>query len=241
MLRLLLRFLPTFPTMKLLPYLSPSLRRISDCTIKIPYGLGLVSPVSAEGKGNYAGNPIVILGGSSSVGLNTIQLAKLSGFSPIITTASPQHAEHLKTLGATHVVDRKVSSVDLASEVNTITQNAPIKYVVDSISSADTQNSGYNLLASGGKLIVFLPIAVETTDDKDVINVVGIAAHPANGKLLETLYHDNLEGLLREGAIKPNRVEVLPDGLAGIPGGLKRLELGQVSRSKLVAHPQETK
>ena len=66
----------------------------------------------------------------------------------------------------------------------------------------DTQNSGYNLLAPGGKLNVFLPIAVETTDDKEVTYVSGIAAHPANGKLLETLYHDNLERLLKEGAIK---------------------------------------
>ena len=35
-----------------------------------PHGLGLVPPISPEGKGKYAGNPIVILGGSSSVGQN---------------------------------------------------------------------------------------------------------------------------------------------------------------------------
>lgn len=40
--------------------------------------------------------------------------------------------------------------------------------------------------------------------------------------------------------IKPNHVEVLPGGLAGIPEGLKRLEEGRVSAVKLVAHPQET-
>ena len=78
----------------------------------------------------------------------------------------------------------------------------PIKYVVDSVSSADTQQSGYNLLESGGTLAVFLPIVAQTTDDKGAIYVLGIAAFPANTKLLETLYHDNLEGLLKEGAIK---------------------------------------
>ena len=40
--------------------------------------------------------------------------------------------------------------------------------------------------------------------------------------------------------LKPNNVEVLPDGLAGIPDGLRRLELDQVSGVKLVARPQET-
>jgi NADPH:quinone reductase-like Zn-dependent oxidoreductase len=135
-----------------------------------------------------------------------IQLAKLSGFSPIITTASLQHAEHLKTLGATHVIDRKVSGADLASEVNSITQKAPIKYVVDSVSSADTQQNGYDLLESGGKLVIFLPIAVKKTNDKEVIHVLGVAAAPANTGLLGSLYHDNLERLLKEGSIKVNHM-----------------------------------
>ena len=134
---------------------------------------------------------------------SAIQLAKLSGFSPIIVTASLHHAEYLKALGATHVIDRNVSGAALASEVNTITQAAPIKYVVDSISSADTQQSGYDLLASGGNLVIFMPLAIKATnDDKDIIHVLGLVAHPANAELLETLYHDNLEQLLKEGHIK---------------------------------------
>ncbi|HEV7737525.1 MAG TPA: hypothetical protein VGO47_09170, partial [Chlamydiales bacterium] len=38
---------------------------------------------------------------------SAIQLAKLSGFSPIATTASTHHTDYLKSLGATHVIDRK--------------------------------------------------------------------------------------------------------------------------------------
>lgn len=205
-----------------------------------PYGLGLVPPVSPEGKGKYAGNPIVILGGSSSVGQNAIQLVKLSGFSPIITTASLKHAEYLKSLGATHVIDRSVSGSALASEIGTVTQNAPIKYAVDSISLADTQQAAYDLVAPGGQVAVFLPILAKTTKEKDIFHVLGLIRDPPNIKLLETFYHDNFERLLKEGAIKPNRVEVLPNGLAGVPDGLKRLEADQVSRLKLVARPQET-
>ena len=190
---------------------------------KNPHGFGLLSPVSPEGKGKYAGKPIVILGGSSSVGQNgkvvfflaiptgtpfsnvnfpAIQLAKLSGFSPIITTASLSHAEALKSLGATHVIDRSVSASTLASEVSNITQNAPIKYAVDSISAAATQQAAYDLLAPGGQLATFLAVAAKTTDEKSIIPVLGIARLPANVELLETLYHDNLERLLQEGAIK---------------------------------------
>ena len=40
-------------------------------------------------------------------------------------------------------------------------------------------------------------------------------------------------------AFQPNQVEILPNGLAGIPAGLKRLEDGRISRCKLVAHPQD--
>lgn len=41
--------------------------------------------------------------------------------------------------------------------------------------------------------------------------------------------------------LQPNRYEVLPNGLEGISGGLDRMKNGQVSGTKLVAHPQETK
>jgi NADPH:quinone reductase-like Zn-dependent oxidoreductase len=205
-----------------------------------PLGIGLVPPVSSEGKGKYTGNPIVIIGGSSSVGQNTIQLAKLSGFSPIIVTASLHHAENLKSLGATYVMDRNISGSALASKINTVTQNAPIKYVVDSVSSVETQQTGHDLLAPGGKLVIFLEGLIEPTEGREVVRAFGLFRHPLNIALLGTLYHDNLERLLKEGSIKPNRIEVLPNGLAGIPDGLKRLEADQVSRLKLIAHPQET-
>ena len=50
-----------------------------------PKGLALVPPVSPEGKGKYAGNPIVILGGSSSVGQNGKSGNHLSEKSLLVT------------------------------------------------------------------------------------------------------------------------------------------------------------
>ena len=40
--------------------------------------------------------------------------------------------------------------------------------------------------------------------------------------------------------LQPNKVEILPDGLAGIPEGLERLKQNKVSATKLIARPQET-
>ena len=189
----------------------------------------MVSPITPEGEGKYSGNPIFILGGSSSVGQNgklkyrlsekeftsstnrsAIQLAKLSGFSPIITTASLKHAEFLKSIGATHVIDRSISASALVSEISSITQHVPIKYAVDSISLPDTQQAAYDLLGQGGKLVIFLPLAVKTTQEKDVISVTGMLRDPPNIELLETFYHDNLERLLKEGTIKVSRSRKCP-------------------------------
>ncbi|KAG8213339.1 chaperonin 10-like protein [Butyriboletus roseoflavus] len=65
-------------------------------------GIGLMPPWKHGGAGKYRNMPIIIFGGSGSVGNYVIQLAKMSGFSPIITTAALKHTEYLKGLGATH-------------------------------------------------------------------------------------------------------------------------------------------
>ena len=83
-----------------------------------------------------------------------------------------------------------------------MTQNVPIKYAVDSISLPNTQQTAYDLLAQGGKLVIFLPPEAKTTKEKDIVHVAGYLRSPPNIKLLETFYHDNFERLLKEGAIK---------------------------------------
>ena len=131
-----------------------------------------------------------------------IQLAKLSGFSPIITTASLKHSESLKSLGATHVIDRNISASALATEVASITKDVALKFAVDSISLPDTQQAAYDILAPGGRLATFLPAVVKTTGEKHIIRAIGVINYPSNVELLNTLFHDNFERLLTEGAIK---------------------------------------
>ncbi|KAF8072226.1 chaperonin 10-like protein [Lyophyllum atratum] len=200
-----------------------------------PYGLELAWPLDPSNRGKYSGTPIVILGGASSVGQYAIQLAKLSGFSPIIATASPKHTDYLKSLGATHILDRNLPTASLQASINKLT-NAPITIVYDAISSKTTQQTGHDLLVPGGHLITVLNLAITKSEEIGHIQVGGILRLPQNQVLLRALY-GKMTGLFEEGAIKPNRYEVLPEGLQGIVGGLQRLQEDKVSGVKLVALP----
>ncbi|KAJ2932485.1 hypothetical protein H1R20_g4577, partial [Candolleomyces eurysporus] len=208
-----------------------------------PHGAGFDAPVNPGARGKYADTPIAIIGGSSSVGQFAIQLAKLSGFNPIIATSSLAHEQFLKSLGATHVLDR---FTPLTREtVKSLTgSEQPIKIVYDAISAEETQTTGFDLLSPGGQLVVTLrpqaSIAEKAaTEGKAVAQVIAGKNLPFNVKSIEALW-PHATGLLDSGDIKPNRVEVLPNGLNAIVEGLKRMEEGKVSGTKLIVRPQET-
>ena len=132
-----------------------------------------------------------------------IQFAKLSGFSPIITTASGSNEDYLKSLGATHVIDRSVPLSELPEAVKAITSE-PVKVAYDAISHADTQNAAYDSLAPGGQLVIVLDDAVEKskiTADKTMQYVVGNVQVEQQRELGKSLYA-NLTGLLAAGDIK---------------------------------------
>ncbi|RDX49053.1 GroES-like protein [Lentinus brumalis] len=201
----------------------------------------LTAPWSEGGKGKYAGKRVLVLGGSSSVGQYVIQLARLSGFSSIIATASPQHTDFLKGLGATHVVDRNLPSETLQAE-STRLGGGLFDLVYDAISTQDTMPIGYALTAPSGDFVVVSPpvgLGGEGDPKKKVHMARGLLALPGNEAIGADLL-SALPTLLETGDIKPNRTEVLPGGLNAIAGGLERLKNKQVSGTKLVVLPHET-
>ncbi|KAF9037633.1 chaperonin 10-like protein [Panaeolus papilionaceus] len=207
---------------------------------KSPYGLSIAPPTSPEDLGKYAGEPFVVLGGSSAVGQMAIQLARISGFSPIIATASIHNADDLKELGVTHVLDRKLTDDELATQVNRIIGGQPLKYAFDSIGLPTTLQTGLHLLAEGGTLQSVSPHLATQEGNKPVTAYGAFLTLDYNQELYTPLYPDLLADWVVSGKIKTNRVEVLPNGLGGIVDGLKKLEANTVSRAKLIAHPQET-
>ncbi|KAI0051049.1 NAD(P)-binding protein, partial [Auriscalpium vulgare] len=204
---------------------------------------GLIAPWDEGGRGKFAGQPAVVIGGSSSVGQYAIQLAKLSGYDPIITIASAHNEAYCKSAGATHVIDyHKVPYSALPAAVAEIASSVPLVY--DAISEADSQKASWEIAAPQGIVIVTRApvvgkIGQEAEDGKRVFYTYGVV-HTADNQEKGGILYRVLPSLLAEGLIKPNAVEVLPGGLAGIVGGLERLKAGKVSGVKLVAHPQET-
>ncbi|MDQ1085450.1 NADPH:quinone reductase-like Zn-dependent oxidoreductase [Microbacterium sp. SORGH_AS 344] len=77
------------------------------CALFQPAHLGLRMPV---GPASEEKNEVVMVwGGSTSVGMNAIQLARAAGYT-VVTTASAKNADAVRSLGADVVVDHRSSS-----------------------------------------------------------------------------------------------------------------------------------
>ncbi|CAE6502429.1 unnamed protein product [Rhizoctonia solani] len=187
---------------------------------------------TADGKG------VLILGGSSSVGQFGLQLARIAGFSPIVTTASDQHVELLKSLGATHVFDRNVDVKTIQSVFNT-----PVSLVFDAISTPATQDLAFDALTTpsptpGAHLAVVLPLD-DSIKEKNAGNKVTVNHLFGSSHLFRDLsvpFWQNIGQWIKDGKFVPNRVQVVEGGLAAIPEALDLSRKG-VSGVKLVIHP----
>ncbi|KAI0074202.1 GroES-like protein [Panus rudis PR-1116 ss-1] len=189
-----------------------------------------------EGKDKCKNQPILILSGASSVGQYAIQLARLAGFNPIIATASLHNTELLKSLGATHVVDRSLPQAQLVSEIlNTVPKRFQVIY--DAFGIPETQMLGYELLAQGGTLVVVRPPVLDKKKAQEDNKHLHL---PPFDELGKELLQVHIPEWLKTGAIKPNHAEYIPGGLNGVPVGWEWLRNNQVSGKKLVVRPQET-
>ncbi|VDC07631.1 unnamed protein product [Peniophora sp. CBMAI 1063] len=207
-------------------------------------GAGLTAPWEEGGRGKYAGQPALITSGSSSVGQYAIQLAKLGGFNPIITTASKHNEVYCKSAGATHVLDyHEVPYSEFRSAVAKIIGDTPLTYVYDAISTPESQKAGWEALSPGGALVIVKhpSDAVAGKQGKDdaegkrVVWAFGGANVPFPGhREFGTAMYAVLTDMLEKGEIKTNKVEIIGHGLEVIPAGLEKLQKG-VSGVKLVA------
>lgn len=214
---------------------------IPVATMAAVFGLfqktGIAFPESGP---TASGKSILILGGSSSVGQFTIQLARIAGFSPIVTTASPQHEDLLKSLGATHIIDRNADVKTIQSAFST-----PVTLVFDSIAHPATQAFAFDVLttpspAPGAHLSSALPLDQSVKEkyagkQVSVHEFFGISHHD---KALSVPFWRAIGRWIKEGKFEPNRVQVVGGGLASIPEALELSRKG-VSAVKLVIHPQE--
>ncbi|KAJ6550016.1 chaperonin 10-like protein [Mycena capillaripes] len=208
-----------------------------------PHGAGFVSPLSLGGRGKYADQPIVILGGAGATGHFALQLARLSGFSTIITTASLKHESFLKSLGATHVIDRSLPDTDVIKAVAGLAPTLSV--VFDTVSTIETLSLGFEILkdskqySKGDKtLLQIVPIPVAASEGINVYMGWAASVLPQYKALSRELY-PQLGGFLADGTIKPMKIEVIKGGFNALEEAFKTFD--KVSGVKRVVLPQETR
>ena len=92
----------------------------------------------------------------------------MNRFSPIITTSSPRHADWLKSLGATHVLDRSLLLSEIQYKLSSLAGGKPIEFVYDAWGrDRESARFGYTVVSPGGAFVTANPL--ELTDIADLI------------------------------------------------------------------------
>lgn len=188
---------------------------------------------------------VLIWGGSSSVGLYAIQIARQHGFD-VVTVCSPKHHENVKALGANYVFDYKSADV-----VDQIKNTAPrLQYVFDTIGDESSSATASKALGeAGGTLCTVRPGKANTEGVSSRAKVTDVLvwtaffkdhqykefkwpAHKEDHTLAFELF-DKLPQWLDDGSIKPNQPRVLR-GLNKVHEGFWEYREGKISGYKIV-------
>lgn len=203
--------------------------------------------VSDQADHQKLGN-IVIWGGSSSVGLYVIQLAKASKkFDKIVVVSASKHKEYLLELGASCIIDRHQSEEDILDEISL---NCPegIDFGIDVISQETAtlltkilQNNKDNvkkLVCIVGVPQVATELFEKSTKSKFIIETVNIKRFHED-VAFGSWFVNYTSRLFETGQLKPIKALKIFKSLnnfgEGIKNGLKELEERGASAEKFVA------
>ena len=104
-----------------------------------------------------AREPILVWGGSSSVGIYALQILYYYGYRNLIAVASRTHHEYLSSLGAVRTFDYR--DQDVADQI--LEAEPAIPYIIDCIGSKDGSLMPLARVAQqGAKVAVLLPVIV---------------------------------------------------------------------------------
>ncbi|KAF8551223.1 hypothetical protein OG21DRAFT_304535 [Imleria badia] len=148
---------------------------------------------------------------------------------------SDHHYCVLQSLGATHVLDRRLSKDALKERIVQICGGTPFYYAFDAISVEETQRVAYDSICPGGKFTeVFLQCLPrhDPASGKKVLHAwrsFEVTTPGVGVREFGRRFMCELSGWLAEGKMKLNVVEVLPGGLNGVKAG--RGQCPQVHRT----------
>ncbi|KAI0752214.1 chaperonin 10-like protein [Irpex lacteus] len=191
---------------------------------------------------------IIINGAASSVGAYAVQLAKRAGLFVVAVAGSSK--DYAKSLGADIVVDyRDYQGEALADALVTASKGLRISHILDAVTENDSTLLLARVLArispdGKGKVTYVLPLSEEDLKIKQFpagidaeFTSVG-SAYGEDEEFAARWYRQISRWLVRSASnqapFQPNKVRLLPDGLASVPEGIKLLEEGKVHGEKLV-------
>jgi NADPH:quinone reductase-like Zn-dependent oxidoreductase len=183
------------------------------------------------------GETVVIWGGSTSVGVNAIQLARNAGYR-VIATASPRNVEWLRSVGAEVVIDR--SSPTAVGDIIAAVGREPLAGVLAIGAGSLTPAIRISAGTSGTKRVSSAQPSPITTLRSRLARRRGIRVTSIWGGTLKdnevgpAIYADFLPSALASGAYRAQpEATVVGEGLDSIPAALDRLRQG-ISATKLV-------
>ncbi|EJD44932.1 GroES-like protein [Auricularia subglabra TFB-10046 SS5] len=188
-----------------------------------------------------SGEPLLVWGGSSSVGAFGIQLAVHAGYR-VIATASPANHAYVKSLGASEVFDYR--SPDVVEQIRKAA-GSNLSRVYDAISEKGSIEASAASITSpgGGTISVVLPVpeTVEKALPAGVKTVAAGARRVGESPEVREKVYAALDALLQSGKLVPNPVKVIPGGLNGVKEGLLLGKAGKISGEKLVYRIADSK
>ncbi|WHY62042.1 zinc-binding dehydrogenase [Cytobacillus firmus] len=182
------------------------------------------------------GQTILIHAGAGGVGGFAVQLAKLAGLT-VITTASSQNHEYVRSLGADYPIDYKKD--DFVEKTLEITGGIGVHSVLDTV-GRDNASKSLKALAFNGQLAFIagqpdFSQAVSFAHPLSFHMVALGSAHQSNNLAEQTdlsVMGDEMLKLIQEKKISPLLEEVI--ALEEVPSALKRLSERAV-KGKIVA------
>ena len=182
-----------------------------------------------------AGETVWVQGGAGGVGGYGVQLCANIG-ATVITTASQRNFEHVKGLGAAHVID--YNSEGVVARIMEITNGRGLDAVQAAV-DAESANQGIDALAFSGAiaLIAGLPDMGEEIFDKSIsLHKISLgAAHHSNNRDAQldlARMADEMIAMIADGTVDSMVERVV--GFDEIPGSLAEIEERHV-RGKIVA------
>ncbi|KAL2816077.1 chaperonin 10-like protein [Aspergillus granulosus] len=193
-----------------------------------------------------SGETVLVWGGSSSVGLYAIQIAKYYGLN-VVTTCSPRHHDLVRSLGASHVFDYRdpkvVESIKAATD-------SGLKHVFDTIGNDSSSTiASQTISEQGGDLCTVRPgktftenVTKQTTVTDVLVWTAFLKEHKykefywpphKEDHVLSAKFFEELPKLLSSEVIKPNTPKLL-EGLDSVSKGFQEYRDGVISNYKIV-------